>query len=87
MIYRIVTKGQYFALIMFQIGYLKNKCLPETKLYEYNVEDGPTDDVTSGLPNGHVATSPASGNNEDRTLDDSRAPLLRSGNCRSKSQL
>lgn len=70
-------------LKIFQIGYLKNRCLPETKLYEYNVDDDASPDTNAGLPNGHVVTPPASGNSGgDKTLDDSSTPLMRSGYIR-----
>jgi hypothetical protein len=70
-----------------QIGYLKNRCFPESKLYEYNVEND-TPDTSAVLPNGHSTTgagvngiSAADKTNSSFPEDTSHEPLLaRSGN-------
>ena len=65
--------------VSFQIGYLKNRCLPETKLYEYEINDGEPES-SAGLPNGRP---PSSGNAADK--DESSTPLISSGRILAKT--
>jgi hypothetical protein len=67
---KILTRSKHGP----QIGYLKNRCLPETKLYEYTVDDNAADGANTGRS---ASTAPP----PEKVPDDSiRVPLLpRSG--------